>query len=64
MLNCIRQNVRDGKLQGLKPRTVNRFLKSLPHEHQLTLLGDLVDRWGALGADGAMLGLLKDVARL
>jgi hypothetical protein len=64
VLNCIRQHVRDGKLEGLKARTVNRFLKSLPYEHQLTLLGDLVDRWGALGADAAMLGLLKQVARL
>jgi len=64
VLNCIRQNVRDGKLAGLKPRTVNRFLRSLPHEHQLTLLGDLVDRWGALGADDAMLALLKQVAKL
>jgi len=43
---------------------VNRFLRSLPHEHQLTLLTDLVDRWGALGADAAMLALLKQVARL
>ena len=64
VLNCIRQHVRDGKLEGLKPRTVNRFLKSLAHEHQLTLLADLVDRWGALGADAAMLGLLKQVAKL
>ena len=48
----------------MKPRTVNRFLKSLPYEHQLTLLADLVDRWGALGADAAMLGLLKQVAKL
>jgi hypothetical protein len=43
---------------------VNRFLRSLPHEHQLTLLTDLVDRWGALGADHAMYDLLKQVARL
>ncbi|HSK09120.1 MAG TPA: AAA family ATPase [Vicinamibacterales bacterium] len=64
VLNCIRQNVRDGKLQGLKPRAVNRFLRSLPHEHQLTLLTDLVDRWGALGADEAMLDLLEEVTQL
>ncbi len=64
VLNCIRQHVRDGKLEGVKPRTVNRFLKSIPYEHQLTLLADLVDRWGALGADAAMLGLLKQVAKL
>ena len=64
VLNCIRQHVKDGKLGGLKPRTVNRFMRSLPHEHQLTLLTDLVDRWGALGADDAMLDLLKQVTKL
>ena len=36
---------------GFKPRAVNRFLRSLPPEHQLTLLTDLVEQWGALGAD-------------
>jgi hypothetical protein len=64
VLNCIRQHVQDGKLGGIDPRDVNRFLRSLPHEHQLTLLGDLVDRWGALGADDAMLDLLKEVTHL
>ena len=64
VLNCIRQNVKDGKLGGLEPAAVNRFLRSLPHEHQLTLLTDLVDRWGALGADDAMLDLLKQVTHL
>ena len=54
----------EAALAGVKPRTVNRFLKALAPEHQLTLLADLVDRWGALGADPAMLGLLKQVARL
>lgn len=64
VLNCIRQGVRDGRLTGLKPRTVDRFLKSLPDEHQLTLVADLVERWGELGADTAMLALLKRVAKL
>jgi hypothetical protein len=64
VLNCIRQNVKDGKLGGLEPGVVNRFLRSLPHEHQLTLLTDLVDRWGALGADDAMLDLLRQVTHL
>jgi len=64
VLNCIRQQVMDGKLSGLKPRTVNRFMRSLPHEHQLTLLTDLVDRWGALGADNSMLDLLKQVTKI
>ncbi len=64
ILNCIRQHVRDDKLQGLKPRVVNKFLRALPSEHQLTLLTDLVERWGALGADPAMFDLLKKVAQL
>ncbi len=64
VLNCIRQHVRDDKLQGIKPRAVNRFLRALPHEHQLTLIADLVDRWAALGADPAMFELLKKVAKL
>src|SRR5262249_20790138 len=51
ILNCIRQLVKDGRLRDLPPATINRFLASLPDEHQLTLLADLVDRWGALGAD-------------
>ena len=64
ILNCIRQQVRDDKLVGIKPRTINRFLRSLPPENQLTLLTDLVDRWGALGADKAMFDLLKSVAEI
>jgi hypothetical protein len=64
ILNCIRQHVRDDKLQRLKPRVVNKFLRALPSEHQLILLTDLVERWGALGADPAMFDLLKKVAKL
>ena len=64
ILDCIRRKVRDGRLEGVAPKAVNRFLRSLPHEHQLTVLTDLVDRWGALGADAAMLALLKKVASL
>ena len=64
ILNCIRQNVRDGKLSHLKPRAVNRFLRSLTPENQLTLLTDLVEQWGALGADRAMFDLLKKVTAL
>jgi hypothetical protein len=64
ILNCIRQHVRDGKLSHLKPRVVNRFLRSLTPENQLTLLTDLVEQWGALGADRAMFELLKKVTAL
>jgi MoxR-like ATPase len=64
ILNCIRQLVKDNRLRDLPPATINRFLASLPDEHQLTVLADLVDRWGALGADESMLALLKRVAKL
>ncbi len=64
VLNAIRQHVREGTLTGVTARAVNRFLRTLPHEHQLTLLTDLVERWGALGADPAMLDLLKAVTHL
>jgi hypothetical protein len=64
VLNSIRQQVRDGTLDGLRPAAVNRFLRSLPPEAQLTLLTDLVEQWGALGADRAMFDLLKRVANL
>jgi MoxR-like ATPase len=64
ILNCIRQHVRDGKLQGMTADTINRFLSSLPPEHQLTLIADLVGVWSELGADPAMLVLLKQVTSL
>ncbi|MBY0524767.1 MAG: AAA family ATPase [Gemmataceae bacterium] len=64
ILNCIRQLVKDGRLRAIKPRVINRFLRSLPTEHQLTLLTDLVDRWGALGAERAMFDVLKKVTKL
>jgi hypothetical protein len=64
ILNCIRQHVRDGTLQGVTPETVNRFLGSLAPEHQLTLIADLVGQWSDLGADPAMLTLLKQVTDL
>ncbi len=64
VLNCVRQHVRDGQLAHLKPRTVNRFLRALQPEQQLTVISDLVEQWGALGADRAMFDLLKKVTAL
>ena len=63
VLDCLRRRVRDEKLGPLPARAVNRFFRSLPQEHQLNLLADLAERWGALGAEPAMLALLKKVAR-
>ena len=54
--------MRDGNADGLKPPVINRFLRSLSSEHQLTLLSDMVEKWGALGADRAMFDLLRKVA--
>jgi hypothetical protein len=64
ILNCIRQLARDNRLRDLSPSTINRFLAQLPDEQQLTLLTDLVERWGALGADESMFELLKKVTKL
>src|SRR5215468_11603780 len=62
ILDCIRQFVRDDKADGFKPQVINRFLRSLSPEHQLTLLSDMVEKWGSLGADRAMFDLLRKVA--
>ena len=64
VLDCVRQHVRDGRLSHIKPRAVNRFLRSLAPEQQLTILIDLVEQWGELGADRAMLALLRKVTTL
>jgi MoxR-like ATPase len=63
ILNSIRQNVAAGRLGAVKPRAVSRFLRSLPTESQLMLLTDLVEQWGALGADKAMLAVLRMVTK-
>jgi AAA domain (dynein-related subfamily) len=62
ILDCIRQFVRDGRADGLPPRLINRFLRSLSQEHQLILLTDMVEKWGSLGAERAMFDLMRKVA--
>ncbi|HRK23813.1 MAG TPA: hypothetical protein PLQ11_02555 [Beijerinckiaceae bacterium] len=62
ILDCLRQFVRDGRADGFAPRVINRFLGSLSTEHQLIVLTDMVEKWGALGAEKAMLALLRKVA--
>jgi MoxR-like ATPase len=64
VLDCIRRQVRDGRLPPVAPAAVDRFMRSLPEEQRLMLVTDLVERWGALGADEAMLELLQSVAAL
>jgi hypothetical protein len=61
ILDCIRQFVRDGRADGLPPAIINRFLKALSPEHQLILVGGMVAKWGALGANKALRSLLGKV---
>jgi MoxR-like ATPase len=62
ILDCIRQFVRDGRAEGIRPHFINRFLRALSCEHQLLVLNDMVETWGGLGADRAMYDLLRKVA--
>jgi hypothetical protein len=64
VLNSIRQAVQNNKLANVPPETIDHFMTSLPSEHQLTLVTDLVDQWGELGADDAMYSLLKKVTKV
>jgi hypothetical protein len=63
ILDCVRQFVRDGRADALAPRLIDRFLKSLPAENQLILVTDMVEKWGALGADAALYKLLMTVTK-
>jgi hypothetical protein len=63
VLDCIRQFVRDGRADHLPARIINRFLKSLSAEQQLILITDMIEKWGALGADRALFDLLRQVTK-
>ena len=52
-----------GRFSEIKPRAVKRFLRSLPPKASSRLLTDLVEQWGALGADKAMLAVLSTVTK-
>ena len=60
VLHRIRGLAADGKVNGFKPETVNRFLKALPLEHRSALLIDLIETWGALGADQVLLDTFRE----
>jgi hypothetical protein len=64
VLDCIRQHLKNDTLEAVDAVTVDRFLRALPDEQQLTVVADLVERWGERGGDAAMLALLARVARL
>jgi hypothetical protein len=63
ILDCVRQFVRDGRAKELPAKTINRFLRSLSPEHQLLVVTDMVETWGALGADPALFALLRAVTK-
>jgi hypothetical protein len=64
VLDCMRQHVREGRLETVEPAVIDRFMRALPDEHQLQVLTDLVDRWAELGAEDAMFELLGRVAQV
>ena len=64
VLDCIRQHLKAGTLPAFEAPIVDRFLRSLPDEHQLAVIADLVARWSELGADEALLALLERVSGL
>ena len=64
VLSRIRNMARRGELNDFDPSVMNHFLANLPEEHRFSLMLDMVDVWGRLGADEAMLDALKEVTGL
>ena len=60
----IRHLVKRGDQQGISPETLNHFLLTLPQEHRFALLVDMVEEWGRLGAEPALLQTLREVTGL
>jgi hypothetical protein len=60
----VRRTAQDGGLKDIAPETINRFLAAIPLEHRLALFVDLVETWGTLGADPAMLAALRELTGL
>ena len=63
-LNATRYVSQDSQLRRVSPEQINRFLMGLPQEHRFALLVDLVETWGALGANEALFASLKEVTGL
>ena len=64
VLSRIRALAQRRDLRDVPPATITALLSSLPSEHRAALLVDLVEVWGSLGADDAMLDTLKEVTGL
>ncbi|HEU4535750.1 MAG TPA: AAA family ATPase [Polyangiaceae bacterium] len=57
----VREAAAAGELAALAGETVGAFLMALPREHRFALLVDMVNVWGPLGADEALLASLREL---
>jgi hypothetical protein len=57
----IRSLVQRRELKGVGPAEVNHFLGAVPIEHRFALMVDLVEAWGELGAEPALMETLREV---
>ena len=60
----IRKLIQQKELNNISETTVNNFLLSLPQEHRFALLVDMIEEWGRLGAEKALLESLKEITGL
>jgi hypothetical protein len=64
VLAAVRSLVARNEPLSVGAGAVNRFLLSLPSEHRFAVLVGLVDRWGDLGAEPALIAALKEATGL
>jgi hypothetical protein len=64
VLNRIRTAAQRGDLKDIPAEAIDRMLRSLPEEHRLALLVDMVETWAGLGASEAMFAALAGVTGL
>ena len=64
ILSLIRKQVATGEWNGYSPEKLNSFLLALPREHRFALLTGMVQNWGALGVEEALLQSLREVTGL
>ena len=64
VLQRVRHKVKSHEMNGFKSEQVCNFLRSLKQEYRFAVLVDLVQEWGRLGADEALLESLKEVTGL
>jgi hypothetical protein len=64
ILSRLRSTVANGELNGVSPQQINAFLQEIPRDHLLSLFINLVQEWGALGAEETMRDVLEEVTGL